>query len=134
MPHHHCGLSTVVLHQDALLKTTCPVRTPIRFLGIVGLQHVRPLHVHGDDEVSGRIGIRLPGLSKLDVARHVDLIQVRHTILKVEGALSRHKLSCPLFPPLTVIIVQVKAQPKFWNERAFENCECPSILYQAGRF
>ena len=93
MPHHHCCLSPVIVHQQALLETASSVGTPVGLLRVIGLQHVRPLHVHGDDEIRSRIGIWLPGLSQFDVARHVDLIQVQRAILKVEVAQSLHQIS-----------------------------------------
>ena len=70
MPHHHGGLSAIIILKQALLEASLTIRTPVRFLGIIGLEHVSPLHVHGDDEVGSRIRIRLPGLAQLDVARH----------------------------------------------------------------
>ena len=70
MPHHHGGLSAVIILKQALLEASLTIRTPVRFLGIIGLEHVGPFHVHGDDEVGSRIRIRLPGLAQLDVARH----------------------------------------------------------------
>ena len=67
-------------HDDSLgaiiaFKETLPVAVVIRgdpdgLLGVVGLEHVLTLHLHGDDQVRQRIRIRLTGLSELDVAGH----------------------------------------------------------------
>ena len=74
MTNHTSCFSSLIRLQHALLEASLTIRTPIGFPGIIRLEHVCPLHVHGDDEVGRRIGIRLTGLSKLDVARHVELI------------------------------------------------------------
>ena len=71
MAKHASCLAPLIRHQQALFEVTISIRTPIGLLGVIGLQHVRPLHIHGDDEVRARIRIRLTRLSKLDVARHV---------------------------------------------------------------
>ena len=68
-------------HDDSLgaiiaFKETLPVAVVIRgdpdgLLGVVRLEHVLTLHLHGDDQVWERIWIRLSSFSKLDVAWHV---------------------------------------------------------------
>ena len=119
MAHHHGGLGTIISLKQTLPEASLSIGTPVRFFSIIGLQHVRPLHVHGDDEIWSRIGIRLPGLSQLDVARHLDLIQAQHTILKVEVARSLHQIS-PLRSHVLCLMSQVNALHKFENNRAFK--------------
>ena len=79
MSHHHGGLGAIVILQQSLLEATLAVRAPVGFLGVVRLEHVSPLHIHGDDEVRSRIRIRLTRLPKLDMARHVGLVDVRRS-------------------------------------------------------
>ena len=112
MAHHHGGLGAIISLKQSLPEASSSIRTPVRFLRVIGLQHVRPLHVHGDDEIRSRIGIWLPGLSQFDVARHVDLIQVQRAILKVEVARSLHQIS-PLRSHVLCLIIQVNAPHKF---------------------
>ena len=67
---HDCGLLTIVILQQTFHKSPRAVWTPVGLLGVVGLAHGLPLHVHGDHQVGGGVGVRLPGLTKLHVARH----------------------------------------------------------------
>ena len=76
MTAHDGCLLAVIRFKETLSIATLAIRTPIGLLWVVWLEHVRPLHVHGDDEVGRWIGIRLPGLSKLDMARHDEVLSV----------------------------------------------------------
>ena len=79
MSHHHGGLSAVVILQQSLLEATLAVRAPVGLLGVIGLEHVSPLHIHGDDEVRSRIRIWLTRFPELDMARHFGLVDVRRS-------------------------------------------------------
>ena len=76
MAKHDSGLGAIIIVQETFLEAALAIRSPIGLLGIVLLQHVIPLHLHGDNEVGSRIGIGLPGLAKFDVARHVGQITI----------------------------------------------------------
>ena len=59
------------------LKKTLPVSMivswdPDRLLGIIGLEHVFTLHLHGDNQVWCWIWIRLTGLAEFHVTGHLD--------------------------------------------------------------
>ena len=71
MAIHESSLGAIVALQEALPESSLPVRAPIGLLRVVDLEHVSPLHVHGDDEVGSGIGIGLPLGSKFHVAGHV---------------------------------------------------------------
>ena len=74
MAKHDSGFGAIVIVKETFLEAALAIRGPDRLLGIVGLEHVIPLHLHGDDEVGCRIGIRLPRLAKLDVAGHLGML------------------------------------------------------------
>ena len=65
------GLATLIGVEDALGVSTLAVGAPVGLLGVVGLEHVSALHLKGDHQEGAGIRVRLTGLSKLDVARHV---------------------------------------------------------------
>jgi hypothetical protein len=71
MAAHDNSLCSVIT-----LKKTLPVAmviswNPDRLLGIIGLEHILTLHLHGDNQVRRWVWVRLAGLAKLDMARHV---------------------------------------------------------------
>ena len=70
MANHAQGFGSIIILQEGLPEASLAIRHPHRLLGIIRLQHVISLHLHGDNEVWGRIWIRFSGLSELDVARH----------------------------------------------------------------
>ena len=70
MTNHNSGLFTIVILQHTLQEPSSSVRTPVGLLRVVGFAHGLPLHVHGDHQVGRGVGVRLPGLAELDVARH----------------------------------------------------------------
>ena len=70
MPNHNLSLLPVIRLELGLDIAACIVRHPVGLLGIVGLEHVSPLHVLRHIEVGNRIGVRLVGLPQLHVARH----------------------------------------------------------------
>ena len=70
MTAHDDGLGAIITLKETLPESMVISRDPDGLLGVVGLEHVLPLHLQGDDQVRGWIRIRLSGLSKLDVARH----------------------------------------------------------------
>ena len=65
------SLGAIIRLQHTLHVSTFAIRAPVRLFGIVRLKSILPFHLKGDHQVRTRIGIRLTGLSKLDVARHV---------------------------------------------------------------
>jgi len=67
---HDNSLSAIVALKETLPVAVVIGGNPDGLLGIVRLQHVLALHLQGDNEVGEGIGIRLAGLSKLDVSRH----------------------------------------------------------------
>ena len=71
MPDHDSGFGAIIIFQETFLEATLAIRSPNRLLGVISLEHVSPLHLHGDDEVGCRIGVRLPRLAKFDVAGHL---------------------------------------------------------------
>ena len=70
MATHDHSLGAIVTLEKTLPITVVISWNPDRLLGVIGLEHVLTLHLHGDDKVRQRIRIRLTGLSKLDVAWH----------------------------------------------------------------
>jgi len=70
MATHDNSLGAIIALKKALPITVVISWDPDRLLGIIGLEHVLTLHLHGDDKVRKRIRIRLSGLSELDMARH----------------------------------------------------------------
>ena len=71
MTNHDSGLGAVIIVQEPLLESTLAIRGPHRFLGVIGLEHVLPLGLHGHREVGQRVRIGLTGLAKFDVAGHL---------------------------------------------------------------
>jgi hypothetical protein len=72
MTTHDDSFGAIVAFKKTLPETVIISRDPDRLSGVIGLEHVITLHLHGDDQVGKWIRIRLSGLTKLDVARHVD--------------------------------------------------------------
>ncbi len=73
MTTHDSGFGAIIILEHALHVATLAIRSPIGLLGVIGLHHVLSLHLQGDDEIWRRIRVRLPGLSKLNMAWHVVL-------------------------------------------------------------
>ena len=74
MSNHDGALATVeraVLEQPLDEAPVLVVGRPHRLLGVVRLVRVLPLHLQGDDEVLGRVGVRLARLAQFDVAWHL---------------------------------------------------------------
>ena len=63
MTTHDSGLGAILTLKETLTVSALTIGDPDGLLGIIGLEHVSPLHVHGDDEVWRWIGIRLTRLS-----------------------------------------------------------------------
>ena len=81
MTQHDSGFGAIIIVQETFLVATLAIRSPNRLLWVISLEHVSPLHLHGDDEVGCRIGVRLPRLAELDVAGHL-------------GKVLSHRISC----------------------------------------
>ena len=60
---HDSGLCAIVIIEKTFTVSTLAIGTPDGLLGVVRLEHVSPLHVHGDDEIGGWVGVGLTGLS-----------------------------------------------------------------------
>jgi len=73
MATHDNGLGAIIALKETLPESVIISGDPDRLLGIVGLEHVLTLHLQGDDQVRRWIWVRLAGLSKLDMARHVGI-------------------------------------------------------------
>ena len=71
MTTHDNSFGAIIALKKALPEAMVISWDPDRLLGIVRLEHVLTLHLQGDEEIRSWIWIRLSGLSKLDVARHV---------------------------------------------------------------
>ena len=99
MATHDHSLGAIVTLEKTLPITVVISWNPDRLLGVIGLEHVVTLHLHGDNQVREWIWIRLPSLSKLDVTGHVEEEDsnnqtcwnsekaklLKHEFLKVEG-------------------------------------------------
>jgi hypothetical protein len=72
MATHDNGFGAIVALKKTLPEAVIIGGDPNRLFRVIGLEHVITLHLHGDNQVGKWIRIRLSGLSKLDVARHVD--------------------------------------------------------------
>ena len=70
MANHDDRFSAFVALEEGLNESSVAIRDPAGLLGVVGLEHVVSLHLHGDDQVGHRVWIRLTGLAQLDVAWH----------------------------------------------------------------
>jgi len=73
MATHDNGLGAIIALKETLPESVIISGDPDRLLGIVGLEHILTLHLQGDDQVRRWIWVRLAGLSKLDMARHVGI-------------------------------------------------------------
>ena len=71
MTTHDNSLSAIIILKDRFHVSTFAIRAPIGLLGIIGLQSELPLHLKSDNQEGAWIRIRLTGLSKFDVARHI---------------------------------------------------------------
>ena len=63
MTTHDSCLGAIIIVEQTLNISTLAIWAPNGFLGIVRLQHVGPLHFHGNDKVGTWIRVGLPGLS-----------------------------------------------------------------------
>ena len=57
MTDGHLDFTTVLSLQQTLHKSTVSIRDPVGLLGIVSLGHVFPLHLEGEEEVGGGVGV-----------------------------------------------------------------------------
>jgi len=67
--HDHSLLSIIAL-QETLPEAVLIGGDPDGLLGVVGLEHVLALHLHGDAQVGERVRVGLTGFAQFDVARH----------------------------------------------------------------
>ena len=70
MTDGHLDFSAVLGLQQALHEPAISVRDPVGLLGIVGLGHVLPLHLEGEEEVGGGVGVLAALGSLLLVSGH----------------------------------------------------------------
>ena len=70
MTDGHLDFSTVLSLQQALHEPSISVRNPVGLLGIVGLGHVLPLHLEGEEEVGGGVRVLAIRGPFLLVSRH----------------------------------------------------------------
>ncbi len=70
MSNHTVGLGTIIVLKESLLESTLAIGDPDGLLRVIRLEHVSPLHLHGDYKVWRWVGVWLPRLAKLDVAGH----------------------------------------------------------------
>ena len=70
MTDGHLDFSTVLSLQQALHEPAISVRDPVGLLGIVGLGHVLPLHLEGEEEVGGGVRVLAIRGPFLLVSRH----------------------------------------------------------------
>jgi hypothetical protein len=74
--NEHDSLFAVVALHQGLDEATGVVGDPDGLFRIVRLQHVGPLHLHGDGQEGHRIRIRLIGVAEFHVTGH-DWLELR---------------------------------------------------------
>ena len=72
MTTHDDSFGAIIALKETLPESVVVGWNPDRLLGVIRLEHVLTLHLHGDNQIRQRIRIRLSSLSKLDMTRHVE--------------------------------------------------------------
>ena len=61
--HHDSGFASIISLKHAFSISTLAIRAPVGFLGVIGLEHVSTLHLKGDHQEWGWVGVGLSSLS-----------------------------------------------------------------------
>ena len=73
--HDNCFGAVITLQQSFKIASLA-IRTPVGLFGIIRLHRILPFHLQGDHQVGAWIRIGLSSLSKFNVARHDELLNV----------------------------------------------------------
>ena len=86
MADGHLDFTTVLSLQQTLHKATVSIRDPEGLLGIVGLGHVFPLHLEGEEEVGGGVRVLAVRGPFLLVSGHAGGVEPGPTVRWAERA------------------------------------------------
>ena len=84
MTDGHLDFTTVLSLQQTLDKPTVSIRDPVGLLGIVGLGHVFPLHLEGEEEVGGGVRVLPVRGPFLLVSGHAGGVESSPTLTRAE--------------------------------------------------
>ena len=103
MTDGHLDFTTVLSLQQTLDKPTVSIRDPVGLLGIVGLGHVFPLHLEGEEEVGGGVRVLPVRGPFLLVSGHAGGVESSPTLTRAELKQTLSTLSQSLKYPRIVL-------------------------------